>query len=139
MSFGKEVTAATNKIESYYSRAARAVFKELFDAVIRTSPADTGRFRGNWQTTRNTPAMGNVARFGASAAMAEVSSVLGSPGLYWLTNNLPYGPVLEYGKYGTGEGATEKTTRDGFSVQAPNGIVRIETIKMRNRVKKYLR
>ncbi len=43
----------------------------------------------------------------------------------WIINTLPYWPILEYVRYGTGQWAKVKTTRHGYSVQAPYGMVRV--------------
>lgn len=106
----------------------KVVNTEVFTQIIAATPVDTGRLRGNWQTTEGSPAQSVTERTekqGGGAATEEARRVLSKGlGLFWLANNLPYAAVAEFGKWGTGPGATEKTTRDGYSVQAPTGMVR---------------
>lgn len=93
-----------------YDRVRRASILELFSLVIDRSPVDTGRFRGNWQTTVGSPAQGTIERLdrGGDAAKAEVLANLGALfDVVCLTNNLAYSEALE----------------DGYSAQAPAGMV----------------
>jgi hypothetical protein len=75
-----------------------------------------GRFRGNWQVTFDTKATGQLERIdpqGDSTKSAASQVVLGftyEVGTIWAVNNLPYGPRLEF---------------EGWSSQAPSGMVRI--------------
>lgn len=93
-------------------KVRRASVLELFKLVIFATPVDTGRLRGNWQTTINSPASTAIGRVdpGGAAAMAEAVANLGSiVDVVWFTNNLPYAERIEY---------------DGWSKQAPEGMVR---------------
>lgn len=93
-------------------KVRRASVLELFKLVIFATPVDTGRLRGNWQTTINSPASAAIGRDdpGGAAAMAEAVANLGSlTDVVWFTNNLPYAERIEY---------------DGWSRQAPEGMVR---------------
>ncbi|UIS24776.1 structural protein [Stenotrophomonas phage vB_SmaS-AXL_1] len=93
-------------------KVRRASVLELFKLVIFSTPVDTGRLRGNWQTTINSPAGAAIDRLdmGGGAAMAEAVANLGSlTDVIWFTNNLPYAERIEY---------------DGWSKQAPEGMVR---------------
>jgi hypothetical protein len=90
-------------------RVRRASCLELFRLVIYATPVDTGRLRGNWQTTINSPAPGEASRQSADGAIAEAVANLGSlVDVVWFTNNLPYAEAIEY----------------GHSKQAPEGMVR---------------
>lgn len=80
----------------------RAIEIALFSGVILATPVDTGRARGNWQTTVGGPATGTVDRLDPSGgeAIQDVAQNIGGAGkVTWLTNNLPYIEVLEYGLY----------------------------------------
>lgn len=93
-------------------KVRRASVLELFKLVIYATPVDTGRLRGNWQTTINTPAGGTRGALDPSggAALAEVMANMGGLlDIVWFTNNLPYVERIEY---------------DGWSRQAPEGMVR---------------
>lgn len=91
-------------------RVRRASVLELFKLVIFATPVDTGRLRGNWQTTINSPATEAVGRTGGDVSLAEAMANLGAlVDVVWFTNNLPYAERIEY---------------DGWSGQAPEGMVR---------------
>ncbi len=118
MTFTSDVARIAKDMGDSAENVASATFIELFSAVIKDTPVDVGRARGSWQTTKNSPASGDVKREGSSA-IAEATFVIGKPDTYFLTSNLPYMAKLEFGGYGAGP----KTT-GGFSIQAPRGMVR---------------
>ncbi|EDQ2321255.1 HK97 gp10 family phage protein [Salmonella enterica subsp. enterica] len=114
MSFTLDVKAFCEKAKKNPETVMRAVSLKLFSAIIKSSPVDTGRFRGNWQTTGATPATGLIAGVDPTGnkAVNNASTYIGStPNWYefTLTNNLPYAERLEY----------------GWSKQAPVGMVRV--------------
>jgi hypothetical protein len=59
--------------------------------------------------------------------------------VFYFTSNLPYIWTLEHGGFGRGLGATNKTTRDGFSVQAPNGMFKISAIELQQTIKQVVK
>jgi len=92
----------------------RRVVIEIGSTVIRLSPVDTGRFRGNWQLTVDAPAnssLDNYDKDGHETIARLVSDVqhLTFGQTAYIVNNLVYGVPLEY----------------GHSNQAPTGFVRI--------------
>ena len=114
MSFALDVKAFCDKAKKNPETVMRSVTLKLFSAIIKSSPVDTGRFRGNWQTTGATPATGLIAGVdptGNKAVNSAATYITNSPNWYefTLTNNLPYAERLEY----------------GWSKQAPTGIVRV--------------
>jgi hypothetical protein len=98
----------TSRIQQRIDRKVRAVTVGVFSSVIKMTPVDTGRAKGNWQCTIGTPANGeNQLADSEGAMIAVVPNEAGSK--VYLTNNLPYIQKLEY----------------GHSTQAPSGMVRI--------------
>lgn len=142
MSFSADIEGFAKRAGLSVDQAMRGTVLELFGKIIEDTPAETGRARGNWQTTIGTPASGTVERMGESGALAEMNAVTaqfsGDKTIY-LTNNLPYIWKLEYGGYGTGPGATEKTGGTGFSIQAPEGMVRKNVARIQQIVAKEAR
>jgi hypothetical protein len=142
MSFTADVHKIAKKIGVNVEDLAAATFIEVFSGVIRATPVDTGRARGNWQTTKNSPASGTTERIqknkNAGVATSEAHAVVNKPGLYYLTNNLPYAEKLEFGGYGTGPSSTSKT-KGGFSIQAPLGMVRINAKRIKQILRKEAR
>ena len=114
MSFSLDITAFCEKAKKNPVTVMRAVSLKLFSARIKSSPVDTGRFRGNWQTTGATPATGLISGVdptGSKAVNSAATYITNSPNWYefTLTNNLPYAELLEY----------------GWSKQAPVGMLRV--------------
>lgn len=110
MSFSKDIRGFTSKATAAHDKITRAATLDLFSGVIKDTPVDTGRARGNWQTTVGSPAAGELERDGAAPALAEVNANTppGAGQVTLLTNNLPYIGELERGS----------------SKQAPEGMVR---------------
>lgn len=76
----------------------RAVKISLFNGVIRDTRVDTGRLKGNWQTTTGEEASyQSLLRYDQSGAqaMSEVVHVVRGDTVDYLTNNLPYAEVWE--------------------------------------------
>jgi len=86
-----------------------------------------GRFRGNWQVSfevGETGVLDLIDPRGASAkssGMQVIEQFQIGVGSIWMMNNLPYGPRLEY---------------EGWSSQAPAGMVRISTTEFQTFVNK---
>jgi hypothetical protein len=119
------------------NRDVRAVQLALFSSIIRGTPVDSGRARGNWQTSIGTPVEGTVERLDqrGTQAIAEVRNNMGEAGqVTWLTNNLPYIGKLEYGGYGEGP-----NTVGGFSKQAPAGMVRVNMARVAGLIEEIVR
>jgi hypothetical protein len=102
------------KIDRTLNQGIRATLFEVSTAIIKDTPADTGRARGNWQASVGRGATGegfrSISRSGEAIAIADVDQTVSVAvgDLYYLTNNLPYIERLEY----------------GWSKQAPGGMVR---------------
>lgn len=115
MSWDSDWKKISDKIDRVLSEGTRATLFEVSTAIIKETPADTGRARGNWQASVGSGATGTIegvssARQGEAAAISNVDQTVSVAigGLYYLTNNLPYIERLEY----------------GWSKQAPAGMVR---------------
>lgn len=76
-------------------QAARGITISLFNGVIRDTRVDTGRLRGNWQTSTGRAISSTTERMdkNGTAAEAEVSGTVESGAINYITNNLPYAPV----------------------------------------------
>jgi hypothetical protein len=102
---------------------------ELSSDIINRTPVDEGGARGSWTPDINqmsSSSSNTVDKSGKrtiNSARAKTKKFkLGDT--FYLFSNLVYMPKLEFGGYSQGAGATSKTTRDGFSIQAPHGMVR---------------
>lgn len=141
LSFSQQVALFAEKAGASLDETGRAVALELFTSVVKATPVDTGRARGNWQASIGSAITtqgfdnesGAVSKIQAEVARFGMGSVI------FLSNNLPYIGALEFGLYGTGPSATEKTTRDGYSVQAPYGMVRVNVKRIKGRIGRIAR
>lgn len=105
--------------------AVQKISLELFSRVILRSPVDTGRFRANWQVAVGAVPNGTIDLNDATgtATISEVEAVAlnaQAGDVIYLVNNLPYGPRLE----------------DGYSAQAPAGMVGLTVQEFQEIVKK---
>lgn len=126
MSFGKDVaTFHVNSIKEA-DDIRKGVTLELFNSVIKDTPVDTGRAKGNWQSSENKPASTEIERTSESASLAEAQSVALSSkpdSETYLSNNLPYISELEYGS----------------SKQAPEGMVRKNMARIQSILRSFKR
>lgn len=112
--FAKLLKAAGDKAELVVRRTAL----ELQTRMVGMSPVDSGRFKGNWQSSvgginTDTSAPADTA---GSGAIGRTKAVLEGwkPGqTITLTNSMPYARRLEY----------------GWSKQAPGGMVRVTVLE----------
>ena len=111
-----QMRAIREKAQKRANFMVRATMMEIANRTILSSPVDTGRFRANWQLAEGSPASaieytgdpGQAAQAAITAVVQETENIEAGQVIF-LTNNLAYGPRLE----------------DGYSAQAPNGIVKI--------------
>ena len=94
------------------SQVTRRVALQVLSGVVQRTPVDTGRARGNWQTSIGRGPTSTTERLDKSggAAISEGTAVIGGHKDFeqiQMTNNLPYIARLE----------------DGYSKQAPEGMV----------------
>ena len=125
MSFAKDLDKISLNLKGYAEEMVRGTLFALSSRIIKESPVDTGRFRGNWQASVNTPKKSKLQRKDKSGAASinEMSSVVMSLDMgqtFYLTNNLPYARRLEY----------------GYSKQAPNGFLRINVMRVQSELEK---
>jgi len=97
MSFESDMRRIAQKIDASVEQLGRAVKLDLFKGAIMDTRVDTGRLRGNWQTSEEAPITTEVERLDkqGSAAIAEAQSVVKGVSLTYMTNNLPYASVYE--------------------------------------------
>lgn len=96
-------------------QTVRAATLEVFGSVIRKSPVDTGRFKGNWQIDQrgfdyekfDPSGEKTLALITTKVSQSEVGGIVS------LINSLPYAERLEF----------------GYSGQAPQGMVRLTAME----------
>ena len=125
MSFAKDLDKITLNLSGYAENMVRATLFNLSYRIIKESPVDTGRFRGNWQASVNTPKVTQLKRKDrtGTSTITAVNNVLEKFSMgqtFYLTNNLPYARRLEY----------------GYSKQAPSGMLRINVMRVQSELEK---
>ena len=117
----------------------RKVSLDVFARVVEKTPVDSGRARGNWQTSVGVPITAPIERTDkpGGAVLSEAAHVVQASRVsdsVFLSNNVPYILVLEYGGYpqvvkkGTYDKKKkryEKKSSGGFSKQAAAGMVQV--------------
>lgn len=78
-------------------QTVRGIKISLFNGVILDTRVDTGRMRGNWQTSTGRPVLAETSRLDPSgaSATAEVVSTVKAQDVDYLSNNVPYVGVWE--------------------------------------------
>lgn len=153
-SFNATVSSFSKNVEKDVSRLQRTIAFDLLGGIVKRTPVDTGRARGNWQISIGTPATGILDRKLTKRNQTNVEeqakispSNLPPFSVIWLTNNLPYIEVLEFGKFVPKNPGPSKDPRpkrkgkvwvkDGFSVQAPQGMVRVTLAEIEAALSNY--
>lgn len=150
-SFSADITKFAQKTRGNLDKVLRKTLFSLSKAVVGRTPRDTGRLVGNWQFGTDSIPQGEIGSAaswdggdGEGAASMRLGYLKGeinaaSVGhVHYLINNLPYAPVVEYGlypnpaKYGSkkrGEDKARIHTTNGYSEQAPQGMVRVTVVE----------
>lgn len=120
MSFEKSLSIADD-IQDEINKETRIVGLTLLRLVVKATPVDTGRARGNWFVSVGTPFRGISEDRKASSAITEGNNVIGSAvnisyPTITLSNNLPYIERLN----------------DGHSQQAPAKFVELAIQRVQN-------
>lgn len=157
MSFSSDLKRFTAKTEKNAEKVFRGTFLAMAASIVKRSPVGNpdlwtawdkrtgrylpyeavydvpsgyvgGRFRGNWQTDVNKPAIGEVNTVDATglstllnARLVSTSANIGDS-LYFI-NNLPYAIPLE----------------NGWSSQSPHGMVKRTVTEFKREIKKQVR
>lgn len=127
-SFAQQLQQFRDETLETMDEVFRRVMIEIGTTVIRLSPVDTGRFRGNWQFTVDAPASASLDNYDPDghdtiAQLVAEAQHLSYGQTAYLVNNLIYAIPLEY----------------GHSAQAPAGMVRITLAGFQQMVEQAVR
>lgn len=120
-SFIAQIRQQIEQIEQRKNLVIRKVALEAFAKVQAKSPVDTGALRRSW-TVSVSALPTNFNGSNEDIAKAKFGDVI------YIATNLPYAPALEYGLYPNPPKNPSGKTKNGYSIQAPQGMVRI-TVK----------
>lgn len=117
-SFSADLRKFAELTKQSLDATCRGVAIKWFSSTVQSTPVDTGRLRGNWIVSADTPIVSELARLDKSAAIVTgeiVTTVKGVGHVNYMTNNLPYAQKIEY----------------GGSKQSPAGMVRVNFARIR--------
>lgn len=97
MTFAVDIARFAEKTNSSIDEASRAIKINLFSRVISDTRVDTGRLRGNWQTSTGRPETGTTERLDPNGQLSkeEAEQTVTADQVDYFTNNLPYAEVWE--------------------------------------------
>ena len=87
------ISAWADRTGQQLGEASKGIKLSLFQMIITDTRHETGRLKGNWQTSVGSPATGTIERLDdvqGTAAIAEAAATVTEFGVDYLTNNLPY-------------------------------------------------
>jgi hypothetical protein len=142
-----KVEKAIDNIVLEQNKKVKAIYSEGLGAMITATPVhfkDGGRLKNNWFLTTGKTSQssrGPNKRGSASYSSLDKMPEYVLDKVIYFTNNMSYANVVEYGgypknpKYGTWTGSSfQNLSQNGYSIQAPSGMVRINLVKMRNKL-----
>lgn len=145
MGFADKIHQFSVDVPEQLSGTAKKVTIDLFSGVIRDTPVDTGRLQGNWQCTFGSPAEGTLditSKVEEETTNKMVQTVDSAKGDFvaYLTNNLAYAAVAEFGlwKDKDGKPANGPKTTHGYSIQAPSGMVGLNVSRINIHIKQAI-
>ena len=118
VNFNLEWMRAVDTAKKTTEKTLKEAYARVFTDIVNDTPVDTGRLRGNWQTTLNGVPDGETGDLDPSGDIARgrIQDALNDFKLgdtVYFTNNAPYAEVIEYGH---------------SQQKAPYGMVRINII-----------
>ncbi|HAG0016127.1 TPA: HK97 gp10 family phage protein [Salmonella enterica] len=142
MGFADKIKQFSVDVPEQLDGAAKKITIDFFSGVIRDTPVDTGRLRGNWQCTIGEAASGELDvtdEQGQETTNRMVQTVNAAPRDFvaYLTNNLAYAAAAEFGlwKDKDGKPANGARTISGYSTQAPFGMVGLNVSRINHFIK----
>jgi hypothetical protein len=133
MGFSVPIDQTVARVGTKLTDQSRAVTKQLFTKVIMKTPVRTGKTRANWNVSANVPDLSVTPSTNVARALSEVEKVDTFPvgTRVYLANGTPAAAALEYGLYPNPPKKPTGRTINGFSSQAPYGMIRISIAEMR--------
>lgn len=95
----------------------------LYSSIVKKTPVDTGRARGNWNVSVGSPDTSTTETTQQKYNSQESIPTPNGDESIFISNNLDYIEKLEYGGYPNPPKGGSGKTVNGFSKQAPNGMV----------------
>lgn len=117
-SFSAQVAQFAEQAMAKADKAVRVIARQTLVRVQSKTPVDSGALRRSWTVSLNAfPTNYNGDR--------TVINQIKFGDVIVIATNKPYAPMLEYGLYPNPPKKPTGKTKNGYSVQAPKGMVRI--------------
>lgn len=145
------VRDAISDLEKETNKSLKAIYTKGLSNIVAATPVhfkDGGRLRNSWNLSEGAP-KGDDREPQGDAATQSYLSVTNKMPYYvldttlYFTNPMPYAEVVEYGGYpnppkkGTNTGSSYQVLSvNGYSMQAPEGMVRINIEWMKSQIRK---
>jgi hypothetical protein len=113
-----ELKNAIGRIQGKQDLAMRKIALTAYQKIQAKTPVDTGQLRRSWTVSLNSEPS-NFNGNSQAIMQATINDRI------VIATNKPYAPMLEYGLYPKPPKKPTGKTRQGYSVQAPQGMVRI--------------
>lgn len=145
--YARHVEEFNSKVNEFIEEAldvTEAIQQEavisLFSDIVIATPVDEGRLRSNWFASGKNPsnAVNDTRSVGQALGLIKTVAKSVKGDTYTLTNNLPYAVTVEFGGFNYNP-KSGKTTSSGFSTQAPQGMMRANTLRWSNLVNEEAR
>jgi hypothetical protein len=147
--FSIPIAQLAEKAKLDLQTVARKSTVEVFGAVVDKTAVDTGRARANWNVSYGAPDTTTTDSTDAARGKEQAQRAAELPvgGVTYLSNSLPYIRPLEYGlfpdppKKGSkkrGEAGYAIHVRGGYSMQSPQGMVRVTAREFDSYVRKVI-
>jgi hypothetical protein len=125
------------KAKANAEAVTRKVIADVGAEVVLRSPVDKGDFRRAWVYSVDAPDA-SIGRQGFTASLAAMPAVaLGR--VHFITNASPQAWTLEHGGYPNPPKNPSGKTLNGFSVQAPAGMVGLTVIRFNDFIREACR
>lgn len=144
LEFNADLRRFANRLDAEVDKVVRKVALDIFAGVVRRTPVATGALRASWQIGVNQVSSdrvnvtGNLTPAAASTIANKEVDKIGNAGagdVINITNNQPYAIVVEYGLF---KGQGPKITSEGYSKQAPAGMLRITIAEVERGIRNAL-
>ena len=95
----------------------------LYSSIVKKTPVDTGRARANWNVSVGSPDLSTTEDTRKTPKLKDKMPDPNGDESIFISNNLPYITKLEYGGYPNPPKKGSGKTVNGYSKQAPEGMV----------------
>ena len=118
-----DLTEYAKKKQVEIKEVRKAYAFALYSSIVKKTPVDTGRARGNWNiSVGHDDTTVKETTSPQYKSTGQISEPNGDESIF-ISNNLPYITTLEYGGFPNPPKKDGGKTVNGYSKQAPEGMV----------------